>query len=421
MDRTYDLDNTGSWNEDPEWVPSPLTGLADSRDGICLPPERARTDPMLMNRNPGSRTERRTERRTSSLTFQHDRIVSEQSTAASPIYINPQQAQSFDYMQGPYGRAATMPYTSYGSFQRSPYTYANYDSPMSSSPVVSINTQPGQDVYGSYGTLTPFMDPLMTSNAGAWIDGRTSRVNSPSASLSTVGPHVMDAHELRGITNQLAITSLSQPQIHDSRIPEVAQQIPEGLHSGYRKIDKPARFFTLGRVFMMLWTEPAGRQPNPNMTVERSRFSEVILGSHAYSEIRRFVVIKPGKGHCLCSPIHTYRGRGTLKEGVNPKEHAAIYLKNKGVELLPGEKLTIEPFPLILENDKNVQIDISSRINFGKIYTVEHNVRVLNVGRIDPTSVPRLRQVFSFNPPTSAGDESEVQDSDKSGDRYSEL
>jgi hypothetical protein len=169
---------------------------------------------------------------------------------------------------------------------------------------------------------------------------------------------------------------------------------------------------------MMLWTEPAGRQPNSNPASERSRFSEVILGSHAYSEIRRFVVIKPGKGHCLCSPIHTYRGRGTLKEGVNPKEHAAIYLKSKGVELLPGEKMTIEPFPLILENEKNVQIDISSRINFGKIYTVEHNVRVLNVGRIDPTSVPRLRQLFSFNPlMSSADDGSEVQDSDKSGEK----
>jgi hypothetical protein len=168
---------------------------------------------------------------------------------------------------------------------------------------------------------------------------------------------------------------------------------------------------------MMVWTEPAGRQPSPSLGSERSRFSQVILGSHAYSEIRRFVVIKPGKGHCLCSPIHTYRGRGTLKEGVNPKEHAAIYLKSKGVELLPGEKLAIEPFPLILENDKNVQIDISSRINFGKIYTVEHNVRVLNVGRIEPTSVPRLRQFFSFNPPTSADEASEVQDSKKSGEK----
>lgn len=166
---------------------------------------------------------------------------------------------------------------------------------------------------------------------------------------------------------------------------------------------------------MTLWTEPAGRQPNA--PAERSRFSEVILGSHAFSEIRRFVVIKPGKGHCLCSPIHTYRGQGTLKEGVNSKEHAAIYLKSKGVQLLPGEKLTIEPFPLILENDKNVQIDISSRINFGKIYTVEHTVRVLNIGRIELTEIPRLQRLFSFNAASSTNDGTEAQDSDKSGER----
>ncbi|PQE22094.1 heterokaryon incompatibility protein [Rutstroemia sp. NJR-2017a BVV2] len=306
--------------------------------------------------------------------------------------------------------AQAMQYSSNDLYPRpmSPYTHVFYDEPKSGS----------STVYGSYGTppVAPTY-PMMISNAGAWIDERTFRVNSPSISTTMVGAQFMGAHGSTGITNQLATTSLSQPQIQASRIPEVAHQNSEVLHPGYRRIDKPARFFTLGRVFMMLWTEPAGRQPNSNPASERSRFSEVILGSHAYSEIRRFVVIKPGKGHCLCSPIHTYRGRGTLKEGVNPKEHAAIYLKSKGVELLPGEKLTIEPFPLILENEKNVQIDISSRINFGKIYTVEHNVRVLNVGRIDPTSVPRLGQLFSFNPITSADNVSEVRDSDKSGEK----
>jgi hypothetical protein len=66
MDRTHNQDNNSSWNEDAEWPPPSWTGLADSHAGIPLPPERTRTDPLSINRNPVDRAGRRT----SSLTFQ---------------------------------------------------------------------------------------------------------------------------------------------------------------------------------------------------------------------------------------------------------------------------------------------------------------------------------------------------------------
>ena len=34
------------------------------------------------------------------------------------------------------------------------------------------------------------------------------------------------------------------------------------------------------------------------------------------------------------------------------------------------------------------KLDPMSRLNFGKVHTVEHNVRVMPVGRIDPKSLP---------------------------------
>ena len=47
-------------------------------------------------------------------------------------------------------------------------------------------------------------------------------------------------------------------------------------------------------------------------------------------------------------------------------------------------------FPIVVE-DKFVTINASSRLNFGKIYTVEHNIKVRNVGKISKESLPRIK------------------------------
>jgi hypothetical protein len=73
--------------------------------------------------------------------------------------------------------------------------------------------------------------------------------------------------------------------------------------AGYRVIpDKEQRkFWKVGRVFMMLWTEPAAKVPYGGGTRDGSHFSTVWLSEQAYSEIRRFVVIREGHGNSICS------------------------------------------------------------------------------------------------------------------------
>jgi hypothetical protein len=61
------------------------------------------------------------------------------------------------------------------------------------------------------------------------------------------------------------------------------------------------KFWKVGRVFMMLWTEPAVKV-SENLRFG-SHFSTVWLGEKAYSEIRRFVVIREGYGNCICSYV----------------------------------------------------------------------------------------------------------------------
>lgn len=62
-------------------------------------------------------------------------------------------------------------------------------------------------------------------------------------------------------------------------------------------------FWKFGRVFMMLWTEPAQvpKVPREGGTRNGSHISTVWLGEPAYSEIRRFVVVGEGHGNSICS------------------------------------------------------------------------------------------------------------------------
>ncbi|PQE33349.1 heterokaryon incompatibility protein [Rutstroemia sp. NJR-2017a WRK4] len=169
----------------------------------------------------------------------------------------------------------------------------------------------------------------------------------------------------------------------------------ESLDSRFCKIGKPSRFFTVGRVFMTLWTEPTKIKYRTDNQVTKAW-----LGTNVYSEIRRFVVIREGKGYSLCLPVHTYGGQGALKPRLNAEEHAAVYVKGTEPMVQKEEEMTVEPFPVIVENTDDNDCKVlhpMSRINLGKIYTVEHYSRVLKIGRVDPEHLVRLRQCAGVN------------------------
>lgn len=142
---------------------------------------------------------------------------------------------------------------------------------------------------------------------------------------------------------------------------------------------------------MIIWSEPAGHaiRDGPN-------FSSTPLGARIFSETRRFVVVQSKVGHSLCCPIHTYQKRGTTSRipRVNYGVHAVVHVAGTTPKLLPGEEPPgMGNFPIVLE-DRFVTVEPSSRLNFGKVYTVEHNTEVRNVGKISKESVPSLRSAF---------------------------
>ena len=58
---------------------------------------------------------------------------------------------------------------------------------------------------------------------------------------------------------------------------------------------------------------------------------------------------------------------------------------------LPEEERYLVKKPIAIERASSDQeLDRMSRLNFGKIYTVEHNVKVMAVGKVTKDSLPFL-------------------------------
>ncbi|KAF2823149.1 hypothetical protein CC86DRAFT_300134 [Ophiobolus disseminans] len=133
------------------------------------------------------------------------------------------------------------------------------------------------------------------------------------------------------------------------------------------------------QVFKMLWTEPAG-QVNPGKSRNSTHFSTVLLNEQAYSEIRYFVVVRNKGSFSQCIPIQTYKGRGATKPNLNVDDHGVIHTSKTAPVLLPGEQLT--KYSIRVQPDEAETLEPSSRVNYGKAYAVEHNVKVLNIGMV---------------------------------------
>ncbi|KAJ5795974.1 uncharacterized protein N7518_004514 [Penicillium psychrosexuale] len=199
-----------------------------------------------------------------------------------------------------------------------------------------------------------------------------------------------------------SISGDTQRKKHDRKVQkslEPAYVIPgssgehDTLDPRYKRQSDPRRFFRVGRVFSMLWHENAGwhgtivseKLPPSSSPFTRGKYQEPI-----YSSIRRMVVVKEQKGCCWCVPITTYSGQGVAKAGVDRSKHAVIHMRGDRPRTVKSEpRMAKEP----LEVDParpDQKLDCMSRVNFGKVYTVEHNVKVLPVGKITEASRARF-------------------------------
>jgi hypothetical protein len=91
----------------------------------------------------------------------------------------------------------------------------------------------------------------------------------------------------------------------------------------------------------------------------------------------------------------TYGGQGTLKYGVHPEDHAAIYTKHDGPVILEGEKMENVPIRVDVI-DQSHKLDPMSRLNYAKLYTVEHNVKVFFIGKIAKNYEQKVVDAYNY-------------------------
>lgn len=123
-----------------------------------------------------------------------------------------------------------------------------------------------------------------------------------------------------------------------------------------------------------------------------------------WTGFRRFIIIRNTAGHCLCvyvsspernpnksgrailstglsSPIYSYQNQGCAKPGVKAEHHGVIHeIGNPPVAREPG--LGFDSVRARTTADDTEPLKDTSRVNYSKIVTVEHNVKVMFVGEI---------------------------------------
>lgn len=151
----------------------------------------------------------------------------------------------------------------------------------------------------------------------------------------------------------------------------------------------------LEKVFKMLWPEPSGQD-----TQGGTQISYANEESFAY-KIRWFVVIRGGSDYSSCLPIQTYGGRGVAKPTLIKSQHAIIHTSkrppNPTASELPNAKQRedVMKTPIrVKPRSISDQMDPTSRVNFFKIYTIEHNIKVYEVGDVHQDSVRRFQRHF---------------------------
>ncbi|PKY01714.1 hypothetical protein P168DRAFT_54787 [Aspergillus campestris IBT 28561] len=146
-------------------------------------------------------------------------------------------------------------------------------------------------------------------------------------------------------------------------------------------------FFKPGRVFSTLWHESQGSTYSNRTLLSEGPVFYSKYGEPIFSQIRRMVVYKQNSRCSWCFAIYTYNGQGVAKRDVNVQDHAVVY--NQGSDPRPDPReprMTKRPLEFV-PSTPDQALDTMSRLNFGKIYTVEHNVKVLKVGRISSKSM----------------------------------
>jgi hypothetical protein len=114
----------------------------------------------------------------------------------------------------------------------------------------------------------------------------------------------------------------------------------------------------------------------------------------------------------ICSAISTYGNQGTMKYGCNASEHSIVYLAGSQPISLPGEwekGLRKDPIEIVATDAKEI-MEPASRLRFGKIYSIEWNVKVRDIGKVAGKHMSKLVKYFKEEEKCGFDDDEDLED-----------
>ncbi|KAI1352205.1 purine and uridine phosphorylase [Xylaria sp. FL0043] len=163
--------------------------------------------------------------------------------------------------------------------------------------------------------------------------------------------------------------------------------LPSGLFD-LQIVQKPKRFFRVGRCFVTQWVEPRSSRLGTQSHTHAAFSTKSNDG--VFTEMRRFLVVNERFRSAWCVPIHTYQGRGTTKPDIRLCDHAKIFPYG---DADPEWEFPLrQPIAIFIEGESDLhRLHPASLANFGKIYTIEHDVPVMNIGYVPQSYIKHLK------------------------------
>jgi len=166
---------------------------------------------------------------------------------------------------------------------------------------------------------------------------------------------------------------------------------------GFAHVDRPRRFFSIGRIFKTPWFEPGGTDVThtPRPDLDYTSACPAFHGEKPYAKFRWFVVVRKRLHHSLCFSITTFSGRGAVKSSRGrPQDFVVLYASaSKAPAPDPEEQITRDPIGVIIEDGEQF-ISPLARLDCGRLYTVEDNLKVMKIGRVHPDHLENLEKYF---------------------------
>ncbi|EXJ61554.1 hypothetical protein A1O7_01982 [Cladophialophora yegresii CBS 114405] len=289
-------------------------------------------------------------------------------------------------------------------------TYGSAQSPIqqTTSRVQSSNVPRGND---------PPLTGRPITNASTYGAGQAAKGDTVESLLPRIGnidlqsPQRPDQNNVPGANQQPQGTisrapAKGQPETTPRKYSVPAEatffhQDPTQLDGRY--VVRPSSFYVVGRVFAVLWHEGYNTGTSQNTYISDNNDNKVQVSTGRYNEpiyssIRRMVVVRQDRGYCVCLQINTYGNRGLSKFGRSSEDveaHSRIFMVGTEPKWLDREILISSKRDIAVKKASPEQrLSVASRLCYGRVHTVEHTVKSMDVGQVTDDALPYLQIYF---------------------------